>query len=417
MHTLVQLFSARAFLPWDKVLDQIAHLGFDGVEGFFGNFDDPDHFRALLDARGLRMPQAHVPLELLEHDFDHAVDIAQRLGIHTIIAPWLAEADRPSTAPAWRQLGSRLNDVENRLRRLGLRFAWHNHDFEMISLADGEVPMEILLSEAPGMDWEVDIGWILRAGLDPVKWLDKWAGRVVAVHLKDLQPDAENAHEGGWADLGHGVTRWAPIFATLSKMPRLSVHVAEHDEPAGLGRFLSRWKTAHERLISARSDQLFEGYTHVTLMVCDVKKELDFYKHVLGLPEMFRLHREDGSLFIVYLRLNDRQYLELFPWGVGDNAPAPNARGIHHFCLEVADLDRTVSAVRERGGKMSLWRPDGSALDEVDGSAITVGLDHNRQAWIKDPEGNRIELMEMSKDCLQYQAIARLRRSSAPSGS
>jgi catechol 2,3-dioxygenase-like lactoylglutathione lyase family enzyme len=145
-------------------------------------------------------------------------------------------------------------------------------------------------------------------------------------------------------------------------------------------------------------------------MVRDIEKELDFYTRIIGLPEMFRLLRDDGSLFIVYLRLNDRQYLELFPWGVGDEPAAPNARGMHHMCLEVADLDYTVTTLMQRGATMSQWRSDATALDEVEGPAIRVGLDGNRQSWMKDPEGNRIELMEMATDSMQYQAIARLRR-------
>jgi sugar phosphate isomerase/epimerase len=97
MHTLVQLFSARDFLPWENVLDQITHLGFNGVEGFFQNFEDPEGFRAALDARGLKMPQAHVPLQLLEGDFDKAVQIARKLGVHMLIGPWLPDCALPGT--------------------------------------------------------------------------------------------------------------------------------------------------------------------------------------------------------------------------------------------------------------------------------------------------------------------------------
>jgi hypothetical protein len=80
------------------------------------------------------------------------------------------------------------------------------------------------------------------------------------------------------------------------------------------------------------------------------------------------------------------------------------------MCLEVADLDYTVTTLMQRGATMSQWRSDATALDEVEGPAIRVGLDGNRQSWMKDPEGNRIELMEMATDSMQYQAIARLRR-------
>lgn len=406
MPTLVQLYSARNLESSDCVLDRIAAAGYDGVEGCWLNFDDPEKFRSELDVRGLTMPQAHMPLEILECEFDRAVDLARILGIHTLIAPWLPEDQRPATSEGWKALGLRLNAIEGKLRAHGLRFAWHNHDFELVRLPDRTIPIDILLSIAPGMDWEVDLGWILRAGQDPLKWLTSYAGRIVAVHLKDLQPDFANAPESGWADLGHGITDWLPIFRTLKTMPRLAAHVAEHDDPADFQRFLSRWKVAHNRLQSIRPEQTFEGLTHIAIKVHDIEKQLEFYKRVMGFEEMFRLNDDSGSLFLVYLRVNDGQYLELFPKAIGDETPTPDLRGYQHICLDVLDLDATVSTLRSRGAQMCLWRVDLSGIYEVGGSAITMGKDGNRQSWLMDPEGNRIELMELALSGMQYQAIA-----------
>ena len=44
---------------------------------------------------------------------------------------------------------------------------------------------------------------------------------------------------------------------------------------------------------------------------------------------------------------------------------------------------------------------------------LQTAVDGNRQAWLEDPDGNRIELMEMAPDCLQYKAIERLRAEEA----
>lgn len=249
MTTLVQLYSARNFKPWPKVLDLVAENGFDGVEGFFETFDDPAAFRADLEARGLAMPQAHVPLALLEGDFEKAVVIGKGLGLSTLIGPWLAPEERPTDAAGWQSLGRRLDTIANRLAGMGFGFAWHNHDFELTRLADGRTGMDILLESAPTMDWEADLGWAVRAGEDPLAWLSKYDGRIVSVHLKDIQPNADTAPEDGWADLGHGITDWQPAFAKMATLPRLRAKVAEHDNPADLTRFLSRWKAAHDGLI------------------------------------------------------------------------------------------------------------------------------------------------------------------------
>ncbi len=406
MLTLVQMFSLREF-PLDEQLDRIAKLGFDGVEGFFGNFDNPAGFRAKLDACGLTMPQAHVPLALMEDEFDKAVSIARTLGITTLIGPWLPPEERPTEATGWTALGRRLNALEGRLRALGLRLAWHNHDFELTPLADGQTGMDILLAQAPGMDWQADLGWVIRAGQDPLDWITRHGHRIIAVHLKDRAPAGTEA-EGGWADLGHGITDYRPIFDALRRLPRLSAHVAEHDNPNDAARFLSRWKVAHERLVAYRPGQVFDGYAHAAVMCLDMEAQVAFYRDRLGMEEMFRMDL-GGNRHITYMRLTNGQFFELFSWGQGARAAGESAPGYHHVCFEVSDLDATVAALRANGLRLCKWAEDGSGLYETDENPISTGADHNRQAWFRDPEGNRIELMEMARDCLQLQAAARMR--------
>lgn len=132
---------------------------------------------------------------------------------------------------------------------------------------------------------------------------------------------------------------------------------------------------------------------HVALKVADMDRSLAFYRDTLGFQEMMRLDKEDGSLFLVYLRITDTQYLELFPDGEG-KTPGPNQSAVHHFCLECEDLEAAAAALREKGVKLTV-EPQ-------------TGLDHNRQCWIADPEGNRVEFMQMAPNALQLEAIRRL---------
>ena len=55
------------------------------------------------------------------------------------------------------------------------------------------------------------------------------------------------------------------------------------------------------------------GLGHMALKVKDVDRSMAFYSGVLGFPEMLRLHHDDGSLFLIYLRVTDDQYIEIFP--------------------------------------------------------------------------------------------------------
>jgi lactoylglutathione lyase len=137
----------------------------------------------------------------------------------------------------------------------------------------------------------------------------------------------------------------------------------------------------------------FTQIAHVALKVKDLDRSLDFYVNKLGFAEMMRLPKPDGSpgVWLVYLRITDDQYLELFPDGRGGRAPDRDATAINHICLGVSDLDKTLAALAEAGIPLTAGKK--------------MAADLNWQAWIEDPDGNRIELMQMMPDCLQLAAI------------
>ena len=137
------------------------------------------------------------------------------------------------------------------------------------------------------------------------------------------------------------------------------------------------------------------GIGHVALKVADIGRSLEFYRDRLGFAEMMHLNNDDGSLWLVYLRITDTQFLELFPDGQGDRAPDRDATAVNHFCLECDDLDATAARLRDAGVKLTV--------------ESKMGLDGNRQCWIEDPDGNRIEFMQMSPSSMQAEAIGRLR--------
>jgi lactoylglutathione lyase len=142
----------------------------------------------------------------------------------------------------------------------------------------------------------------------------------------------------------------------------------------------------------------FTQIAHVALKVKDLDRSLAFYSGKLGFKEMMRLDKPDGSpgVWLVYLRITDDQFLELFPEGEGDRAPGSNATAINHICLGVADLDKTIAGLAAAGVPLSIPKK--------------MAADLNWQAWIEDPDGNRLELMQMMPDCLQLAAIERLKK-------
>ncbi len=89
---------------------------------------------------------------------------------------------------------------------------------------------------------------------------------------------------------------------------------------------------------------------HVALKVAAIERSLAFYRDTLGFREMMRLaHPEHGGPWIIYLRITDTQFLELFVDGEGERAPGPAATAINHFCLECHDLEATAAELRRLG--------------------------------------------------------------------
>ena len=137
------------------------------------------------------------------------------------------------------------------------------------------------------------------------------------------------------------------------------------------------------------------GIGHVALKVADIERSLQFYRDTMGFAEMMRLNRDDGALWLIYLRITDTQFLELFPNGEGERAPGSGRTAINHFCLECADLEATAAAIRAVGITLTV--------------EPKLAIDRNYQCWIEDPDGNRIEFMQMGPNSMQLEAIARLR--------
>jgi lactoylglutathione lyase len=138
---------------------------------------------------------------------------------------------------------------------------------------------------------------------------------------------------------------------------------------------------------------------HWALKVHDLEKSLAFYRDTLGFQEMMRLSNSDGPqethFRLVYLRLTDTQYVELFPDGLGTKVPDEKMTCMTHICLQVESIAKTAAALTAAG--IPLFRP------------AKLGLDGNNQCWILDPDGNRIEFMEMLPGNMQEAGIKKLR--------
>ena len=128
---------------------------------------------------------------------------------------------------------------------------------------------------------------------------------------------------------------------------------------------------------------MITGLAHACFTVADLDRALAFYRDGLGLKEAFNFVNEDGKRFGVYLHLGGRNFIELFS---GDLDERAEKQSYSHICLEVDDIEATVSLLRDRG---------------IEVSPIKMGKDQSYQAWITDPDGNRIELHHYTPESWQ----------------
>jgi len=140
---------------------------------------------------------------------------------------------------------------------------------------------------------------------------------------------------------------------------------------------------------------MITALAHVAIRVTDLPAAVRFYCDGLGLRRAFDLKDAAGEVWLTYLLAGNGGFVELFPNGIPNGGERENAAGLVHLCLEVDDMERTLDELRRRGL-------------EVPGRPAR-GEDGNLQYWLRDPDGNPVELMEVSPDSLQAKALARRR--------
>lgn len=236
-----QLFSSRASGSMEEQLSYLAELGYTDVQPFFfgppADSAAPARDAALVAAHGLTARSGHFTLDLFKDHPDMVEAIARAYGSSLVVCPWINPEDRPGDVAGWQAFGRRLAAITDDMARRGLTFAYHNHDFEMVPLPDGSYPIDHLLGET--VPFEPDLAWMVVGGADPLPFLEKYAGRIPAVHLKDVAAPGTCLDEKGFADLGHGVMDWQGLWEA-SVAAGAGLMVVEHDLPLDWRRFARR---------------------------------------------------------------------------------------------------------------------------------------------------------------------------------
>jgi sugar phosphate isomerase/epimerase len=235
-----QLYSSRNFPPLFAQFPVLKAMGYDAIEPWLPAYEaDPKVFRRALDDAGLKCFGFHMPLAGLVSEPQRFIDIAQTLGATYLIPPYVTPEQRQPTADYWRGLGEKLGKGAEAAVKHGLAVTWHNHDFEFVALPDGARPIDHIF-DAGGdkVKFEIDCGWIVRAGADPAAELRRFADRIVAIQTKDTAP-LGTKEDDGWTATGDGIIDWAALVP-LFRATKADHIVTEHDNPADWQRFARR---------------------------------------------------------------------------------------------------------------------------------------------------------------------------------
>ncbi len=197
----LQLYSVRDDIKLDfsKTLNEVARIGFKGVEAasyndgkFYGM--SPKEYKHEIESRGMLPLSSHVGKALAEdisktnwdeiwNWWDTAIAAHKTAGIKYIVMPWMPS---PKTLSDLQVYCDYFNKIGEKCNAVGLRFGYHNHDFEFAKI-EGKTMYDYMLknTDPAKVFFEMDVYWVVRGAKSPVDYFNAYPGRFVILHIKD----------------------------------------------------------------------------------------------------------------------------------------------------------------------------------------------------------------------------------------
>ncbi len=184
----VQLYSVRNLMPKDPkgTMKQLARLGYKqfesyaGPQGFLWGMA-PKEAKTFLDDLGVKMVSTHFDFK---KDLDKSIEMANGAGLTYLLCPYVGAQ---KTLDDWKKIADDFNEAGEKVRKGGLKFGYHNHDYSFKPL-DGVIPQVYLLenTDPEKVMFELDMCWIEAAGMDAAEHLKKYGNRYELCHVKDF---------------------------------------------------------------------------------------------------------------------------------------------------------------------------------------------------------------------------------------
>jgi sugar phosphate isomerase/epimerase len=231
----LQLYSVREQLPkdFDGTLEKLSALGIKEVEAA-GYFNKPaKDFRHSLDQAGLRCVSTHHSLTDLRPKLDQFIEYGHAIGIEYMICSWAGVHRDPSrkgelNLDDWHYVADEFNKIGEKVKGSGLIFGYHNHIVEFGTEGGVVFYDELLKRTDPKLVvMEMDCGWVVAGGHNPVEYLSKTPERFPLLHVKDFvkQPDGKYRN----VVQGKGLIDYQPIIRAAKGLKHYFIEQEEFD--------------------------------------------------------------------------------------------------------------------------------------------------------------------------------------------
>lgn len=228
----VQLYSFRDSLTTSvglrETLQRLRRMGYGAVQlngALVGGMAAPE-LLSILHETGMQAPTCHYDAAAIVNDPQAVIARLQAIGCTHLANPY---PHRVPTGEA--EVVAYARDLERAAQAFaaaGIELAYHNHALEMVRFG-GRIMLEIIYAEAPTLQGEIDTYWIHCGGGNPVRWLERLAGRQRVLHLKDYGMIRQGDEwRPGMTAIGAGNLAWDEIMAAAARAG-VQWYVVEHD--------------------------------------------------------------------------------------------------------------------------------------------------------------------------------------------
>lgn len=185
----LELYSFRREMSKDLpgTLKLIKSLGINEVEGGDNYGMPPQQFKKLLFATGLTQTSALFDYNIYHDSLAKIIAFAKLMNIHYVGCAWVPHEEVYTKDDADSAIAL-FNTVGQTLKNNGIHFFYHPHGFEFTPMGDSSLFDYMAAGMKKGIaDFELDVFWAYHGGADPILMMNKYKGRFVSIHIKQMR--------------------------------------------------------------------------------------------------------------------------------------------------------------------------------------------------------------------------------------